>query len=273
MSDTLKTKYPVMLVHGIGYTDNNYKKYWGRIPSFLEKCGIKVYFGNQDPFGTVVENASQLKISVLNVLEETGKDQVNIIAHSKGGLESRYMISCLGMEDKVATLTTLATPHRGILSMDILKEKNLLTYKAMLRVFNSLLLVSGGHMNQNYLPYEHLTSDYMSVFNEMVPDSEKVYYQSYAFDMKNTASYPELAAFYSIVKGIEGPNDGLVSVKSAMWGDFRGVYSGPGETGLSHSQVVDSKMRPLTERKTGGGIIDILDLYYDIIDRLEDMGY
>ncbi len=38
---------------------------------------------------------------------------MNIVAHSKGGLDARYMISHLDMGGAVASLTTIATPHRG----------------------------------------------------------------------------------------------------------------------------------------------------------------
>ena len=86
-----------------------------------------------------------------------------------------------------------------------------------------------------------MTADYMQVFNMLVPDMKGVYYQSYAFDMKNALSDPAMSIFYSFVRRMEGPNDGLVSVESAKWGDFRGVYSGPGRHGISHPVVVDSK--------------------------------
>jgi triacylglycerol lipase len=36
------------------------------------------------------------------VLSQTGAQKVNIIAHSKGGLDCRYAIANLGLEDKVA---------------------------------------------------------------------------------------------------------------------------------------------------------------------------
>lgn len=39
--------------------------------------------------------------------EETGCEKVNIIAHSKGGLDSRYAISRLGMDQYTASLTTI----------------------------------------------------------------------------------------------------------------------------------------------------------------------
>jgi hypothetical protein len=44
-----------------------------------------------------------------------GVDQINIVAHSKGGLDSRAYISTNWMNDKndVATLITIASPHHG----------------------------------------------------------------------------------------------------------------------------------------------------------------
>ena len=39
-------------------------------------------------------------------------EKVNIIAHSKGGLDARYMISKLNMGEYVASLTMISSPHR-----------------------------------------------------------------------------------------------------------------------------------------------------------------
>ena len=53
------------------------------------------------------------------MLEKTSAEKVNIIAHSRGGLEARYVIGALGMENAVASLTTMATPHAGSKTMNI----------------------------------------------------------------------------------------------------------------------------------------------------------
>ena len=45
--------------------------------------------------------------------ERFPNEKVHVIAHSMGGLDARYMISRLGMEDRVLSLTTVGTPHRG----------------------------------------------------------------------------------------------------------------------------------------------------------------
>ena len=273
MDRTCATKYPIMLIHGIGYSDTGAKNYWGRIPELLKSHGAEIFFGDQDAFGSIESNAAQLKQTAEKALKGTGAKKLNLIAHSKGGLEARYMISGLDMADQIASLSTVATPHRGILSMDEIKSKAGWVYKTLLRLFNMMLLFDGGERNWSLELYEQLTTDYMRVFNELVLDADAVYYQSYAFDMKNRKSDPAMGLFYSFVRKIEGPNDGLVSVESAKWGDFKGVYSGPGQRGISHPRAVHSKGQPITGVKTGGGLLDITDLYWDIACGLKAMGY
>ena len=51
------TKYPLLLVHGVGFRDFHYFNYWGRIPRALKKNGARVFYGHQEAWGTVEENA------------------------------------------------------------------------------------------------------------------------------------------------------------------------------------------------------------------------
>lgn len=273
MDQSCATKYPIMLIHGIGYRDGDYRKYWGRIPSFLKEHGAVLYFGNQEPFGFIRENAVCLKEAAKFALVDSGAKKLNLIAHSKGGIEARYLISRLGMEDQIASLTTIATPHRGICTMDELKARSDGAYKALVHLFNTMLQADGGERNSSLSVYEQMTADYMRVFNQLVPDKEQIYYQSYAFDMKNPASHPAMGVFYLLVKKHEGKNDGLVSVESAKWGNFRGVYTGPGAYGISHPGAVDYRRKAITGRQTGGGLLDITHLYWEIAEGLKVMGF
>lgn len=267
------TKYPIMLIHGIGYRDDDHSRYWGQIPDFLQQHGASVFFGNQEPFGTIRDNAFQLEGSVNDALEKSGAEKLNLIAHSKGGLEARYLISCLDMKDRIASLTTLATPHRGILSMDKMKNKAGAVYKGLLAAFNLMLMIDGGDRNRSFKPYQQLTADYMSVFNQMVPNAEEVYYQSYAFDMKKGFSDPSMALFYHMIRRMEGPNDGLVCVDSARWGRFRGIFAGENCGGISHPAAADSGMTAIGHKKSRKSTEDILCLYREIAAGLKDMGY
>src|SRR5436190_277798 len=62
-------------------------------------------------FGFGELSLGRFKVSYFNHIDCDGK--VIIIAHSMGGLDARYMISRLGMADRVAALVTLSTPHHG----------------------------------------------------------------------------------------------------------------------------------------------------------------
>lgn len=112
------TRYPIMLVHGVGARDSLEQCYWRRIPDYLRQRGAVVEFGFQDSWATVEQNAAMLATRIAWVCREYGCEKVNLIAHSKGGLDARYAISALGMEEQVASLTTLSTPHHGSRTVD-----------------------------------------------------------------------------------------------------------------------------------------------------------
>lgn len=116
------SRYPIVMLHGIGFRDLQYFNYWGRIPKELVRNGAIVYYGHQEAWGTIENNAQIIKETIHKVLEENHCDKVNIIAHSKGGLDARYLISGLHMEDQVASLTTISTPHRGSELLNILNK-------------------------------------------------------------------------------------------------------------------------------------------------------
>ncbi len=237
-SQVCATKYPLLMVHGLGFRDWRYFNYWGRIPKELIKNGAKVYYGNQEACAAVVTNAEEIRRKILEITEETGCEKVNIIAHSKGGLDSRYAITKLGMADYVASLTTVGTPHRGSQITDLANKLPDSFYRKV-AVFMDKRVRGFGDKNPDFYTACHqFNSDYAEKFNEEVPDSEKVYYQSYASVMKNALSFGLLSATYLMLKKF-GRNDGLVTEESAKWGNFRGTYESKGVRGISHGDTID----------------------------------
>ncbi len=108
------TRYPILLLHGMNFGDRlPLHRYWGRIPEELRQRGAVIYISTHDGNATIQENALNLVPLIRRILRETGAEKVNIIAHSKGGLDAKYMIQNLGMADRVASLTTLCTPFKG----------------------------------------------------------------------------------------------------------------------------------------------------------------
>src|SRR2546421_448283 len=111
-----KLRAPIVLVHGLfgfnrvrvaGLTVANY---FPGIVDSLEAAGNRVLLPWLSPTGGIAVRARQLKDFIDT---HSPGEPVHIMAHSMGGLDARHMISALGMEKHVLTLTTLGTPHRG----------------------------------------------------------------------------------------------------------------------------------------------------------------
>ncbi len=259
-------KYPVVLVHGFGFRDGKKLNYWGRIPKFLEDKGCKVFYGGQDSCATIEDNALLLKRRIEEVLEETGAEKVNIIAHSKGGLEARYLISSMKMYGVIASLTTVGTPHHGSVTIEKIPKFVLKTAGFFMNIW--MRIMGDKHPNA-YRAYLSFRADSAEKFNADNPDSPDVYYQSYAFAMRRDIF---LWFTHLIINKLEGENDGLVSVRSAEWGEFRGVKRSNSKRGISHCDEVDMRRRRFT-KKHGENVSDILEVYNEIALILKEKGF
>jgi triacylglycerol lipase len=261
------SKYPVILVHGIAFRDKvGIIRYWGKTGDYLKAYGTKVYLGDGDAYGTIAGNAGILKKQIEAICSETGAAKVNIIAHSRGGLEARYLISTLGMADKVASLTTIATPHRGSPMADFLmkKIKPDMILDDLINISAKLL---GDGSPSSYVAGNELTTEYMAGFNSENPDLPGVYYQSYAAEIGPDYPNPIWNIMASVIAKKEGANDGLVSVTSAKWGDYRGVATCDGRKLVSHSDIIGMHL------VSGEFCFNELDFYRDIVCELKIRGF
>ncbi len=273
-STACRTKYPILLVHGAGFSDDNLGiSYWGDIPETLEAQGAKVYYGGTDGWGGIENNAKIIKDRVNAILKETGAKKVNIIAHSKGGIETRYMISSLGMGSKVASLTMIATPNHGSKTFDELFDYSGFVFKFAGLFVNGTRKLAGDKDPDFVNGWNSFSVSYMNAFNQKNKNDPGVYYQSYAATQKSILSHPVLGITYAIVKNYEGENDGLVSVESAKWGNFRGVLRGTGIRGISHMDEVNVLTGNLKIEKMDNGATTILDFYVNMLKDLKTRGY
>lgn len=103
-------------------------------------------------------------------------------------------------------------------------------------------------------------------FNEKYLDAEGVFYQSYASLMKSGFSSKLLCSPYWILKKLDAPNDGLVTVDSAKWGEFRGVITSSHIRGISHGDVID-----LTREDYEG--FDVKEFYVGLVKELKAKGF
>ena len=265
-SDRCRTKHPVVLVHGLGFRDRKLLNYWGRIPKALEDEGAWVFYSHQDAWGTIEHNAAMVKRAVLAALEKTGAEKVNLLAHSKGGLDSRYMISALDMEDKVASLTTISTPHHGSKTMDFLLRWPHWMYRFAGVFVDLFFKILGDKKPTFYRTSCQMETAACAKFNEEMQDADGVYYQSYAAALRTAHRDIIFMLVHRIVKQFDGDNDGVVSVESSPWGEFHGEFIGTELQGLSHGDLVDMHRRDVKG-------IDIRAAYKEIVSGLKDKGF
>lgn len=265
-SQICKTKYPLLLVHGVGFRDLKYRNYWGRIPKELIRNGATIYYGNQEAWGTIEYNAEDIKNKILQIIKETGCEKVNIIAHSKGGLDARYTVSKLGMSNFVASLTMISSPHRGCKFIDIICKMPDKVFKALAKFMDNRYRFFGDKNPDFYTASRQFLTDYSKKFNEEVEDKEGVYYQSYMTVMKNMFSDFVLTIPYIFVKLTEGENDGLVSIESARWGEFRGILRNKRRRGISHGDIIDLRRDDYKD-------FDVIEKYVEIVSELKVKGF
>ena len=269
-SDMCRTKYPFIFVHGVLFRDLKYFNYWGRIPKILKKHGAQIYYGHQEAAGGYPANAEKISAMIRKVCAETGCEKVNIIAHSKGGLDARYAISCKGMEAYVASLTMLNVPNRGSYVMDILCKLPEGIYRFLAKIFNWIFHKMGDENPDFYVATRELTTDACARFNQQVPDSPQVYYQSYMSVMKNLISDSLLFFPYLMIRSAapanDRKNDGLITISSAWWGKQKALFSTKSRRGISHGDMIDLK------REDFKGF-DVQEMYMTMVSDLKKMGF
>ena len=271
----LRAKYqvphhPIVLAHGLlGFDELRLAgkllpgvHYWRGITEALKANGIEVVLTSVPASASIEERAAKLSEEIE---QKAGGKSVNIIAHSMGGLDARYMISQLKPPNvKVTSLTTIASPHRGSAFADYCFEQ--IGEQRLPQIYNTLraLSVETGAFSQ-------LTRRYMNEeFNPKTPDREGVSYFSYGA----MATPPLWSAFrqsHRIIEKEEGPNDGLVSVASAQWGTYKGTLEG-----VSHLDLINwtNRLRWLLWKMMGNKRnFNAIAFYLDIADMLAKEGY
>jgi len=217
--------FPIVLAHGIARFDilseilrqklnlpdenlGEHFQYFKRIKPHLEAHGFTVSHPNQAFAGSVAHRAEQLRARVNEVIQSSGSPKVHIIAHSMGGLDARHMIVDGGMAERVATLTTIGTPHYGSPVADRIAQVG---GSLFLQVLDRVLDVDG---------VADLTTSTCEQFNIRAESSEagnRVVYQTYSAWENLSDVFAPLIPSWILVRDQEGRNDGLVTLRSQKW--------------------------------------------------------
>lgn len=290
----LGAPYPIVLVHGMaGFdelkTGNIGVTYWNGVQAALAADGeTAVFVTETSPYNGSEVRAKELAPQIDAILKKTGRGKVNIIAHSQGGLDARLYASPqgLGFGDKVASITTIATPHHGTRVADVaLGFENLVPAFIADGVTSSLL----GFLQRTV--YDRDTDSSLRTqlydlsvrgaakFNAKYIDAPGVVYESYAGRSNLKAGLnvcddgkfaneplnldpvtPVLSASATFLEAhipVE-INDGLIPVESAKWGTFLGCIP------ADHFKEVGHKLLPVG--------FDHLAFYRKLVTRLRSTG-
>lgn len=202
------TRFPIVLIHGFAGTDKYFGilTYFYKVKAHLEQSGYSVFTPTVQPIANSTTRVKTLKQKIDEILKKTGARRLNLIGHSQGGIDGRLLLSIYKYGDRVASLTTVSSPHRGL-------------------PIPNLLLP----------PSQELSESNMKKYNQTYPNEKQVKYFSWAglscrwLDSScrkknnNEVIDPLLITTYNTLKALRGDNDGIVPVSSAKWGTFLGT--------------------------------------------------
>ncbi|MBX3227789.1 MAG: alpha/beta fold hydrolase [Labilithrix sp.] len=293
-TDPAAPPYPIVLAHGFfGFEDFagiDFINYFHGVKEHLAARGeARVFTPTVDPFNDSIHRGKQLQARVEEIVRRTGARKVNIIGHSQGGLDARYVAH--ERPDLVASVVTFATPHHGTpLSDHFELIDNPFTswaFDGFVRILGAPLWDQIGRDTSIVQSFRQFSSTNIARFNRDYPNVPGIPYwsvtgrtaSSLGGDACKTNDAPPWIAKWNdtrdttevllkvpqlLLSGWSGaPNDGLVLVESARWGTFLGcvpadhfdeigqLFGGPAGAGNRWSH---------------------LDFYADLVTFLRDRG-
>jgi len=201
-----KLQSPIVLAHGlfgfrrIGLGPVTLTWYFRGIPGILQSAGNRVLVTRVHPTAGVARRARKLGEQILEAFPD---EPVHLIGHSMGGLDARALIADPFWKGRVLSLTTIATPHLGSSIADFAKLR-------VGRIYT--LLEKLGIEHRGFLD---VTPGAAADFNRRTPLPDWLPVFSVAGAPPHEEVCWPLRRLHAALDEMEGPNDGLVSVKSA----------------------------------------------------------
>lgn len=176
-SSYAKTRYPIVLAHGMGGFDSiGPVEYFYGIPGNLTTNGARVYITTVASFSNSTVRGEQLLKQIKTIQAITGASKVNIIAHSQGTLDARYVAGVA--PQRVASVTGVGGPNTGSPVADLVTDVTGELGPELTGVVGSVVngffefvnLLSGADYEQDSLAgLEQLTTQEMAAFNARFP--------------------------------------------------------------------------------------------------------
>jgi triacylglycerol lipase len=247
-SEPAKNTYPIVLMHGLaGFRDISFAgfklfDYFNGVELMLNQMGYPAFAPQVPFFAKPQDRASAWFHEIEKIRRDTGAAKVHLVGHSQGGLDARVLVAenqpakdtplgplmGLGYGDRVASVVTVGTPHLGSAiadSLDLDDSRNAELTDALTEFISVIARVLSGDPQDAKGAIQALSRDYMlNYFNPIIKDNPAVPCYTIAGDPETSKLLtPLLYAFYKGLLDIPpaeggGRNDGLVTVKSALFG-------------------------------------------------------
>ena len=218
----MPSSLPIILAHGIcpfdrvipfvfagDNADDDRFHYFRKIRSTLISRGFLAFHSRVSWGSSLEKRASDLQKEIVRITDGFRTwPRVHIIAHSMAGLDARLMLYRYRLERRVASLTTIGTPHLGTPYADW----GIKRFVTLIDIARPLGLDLAG--------FKDLTTDRCRRLGRELAgfeDDNGVRYRTVAGIQPLERIFRPLRYSYGIIWNEEGENDGLVSLRSAMW--------------------------------------------------------
>jgi triacylglycerol lipase len=234
----------IVLAHGVlGFRERFRVEYFNGVAEHLRKLPANVLVSEVSPSGSIAARGESLRTQIITGFNDGALDaseKAHIVAHSMGGLDSRYVLSPRNesttskndITPRIASLTTISTPHRGSPIADLLAFRPV-DESAKARAIKAVLDRLGNlektltewldRLGVSLDALKDLTTEGTRAFNDRYPNHPGVRYFSVAGSGRNgllpTAFV--LLPCHRYIRAVNGEaSDALVPVSSAQWGEF-----------------------------------------------------
>jgi triacylglycerol lipase len=246
---------PIVLAHGlfgfgqIGLGRLTLACYFHGIPGFLRAGGNRVLVTRVPPIAGVKRRARVLAQQIERAFPG---EPVHLFGHSMGGLDARQLLADPDWSERVLSLTTIGTPHLGSALADAARVRVGRVYRLLRR------------MGVEYHGFLDVTRRAARAVNRNGRASAPAHCFSVAGDPRPADVLWFLQPFYEVLRDLEGPNDGLVSVESALaFGTPLPVWP------VDHFR----QMNWLPPARGVSSSCRVLGLYAGLVDNLAGLGF
>jgi triacylglycerol lipase len=202
-----RLKAPIVLAHGLFGFDQlalgplTLASYFRGIPDWLRAAGNRVLVPKVPPIAGIEARAKRLGEQIAVAFPD---EPVHLIGHSMGGLDARMLLADPEWSRRVLSLTTIGTPHLGSSIADFAQIRAGRIYRLLSR------------MGIDHRGFLDVTRRNARRFHQNVPAPWGVPCFSIAGNPAAADVCWPLHRLHAALCELEGPNDGLVSVESAL---------------------------------------------------------